>query len=235
MYLARKKDVRKIANLYMILLVATLLGGCKNTNINNLELDRYEEEIVNFDRESQYKGVPTGAVVFLGGVAVREWSNLSNDFAGMPVKNRGFGEATIREIIHYYRRLLDPFQAEVIVLNAGENDILLGATPEEVAKSFEDFLQQIVISNRASRVVYISMIPFPANMEYWAKMQKADKMIREVADNNNRVEFVDASVEFLDGNGQPIPQLFEENGHHLSPTGYTRLRAAVSPVVSEMF
>lgn len=227
--------MRKIPYYYLLLLFGALVLGCKNSNMNNLELDRFEEEIVEFERENQYKGAPTGAVVFLGGAEIRNWSSLSSDFAGMPVKNRGFGTATLREIIHYYRRLLDPFQAEVMVLNAGANDILLGAGPEEVLKSFNDFLEQIAISSRASRVVYISMIPTPANKKYLEAFRKADQLISALAYSNDRVEFVDVSGEFLNEQGEPIPQLFEADGKSLSQVGYSRLSTAVAPVVSRMF
>lgn len=227
--------MRKIAYCYLILLIGLFGWGCKNTNMNNLELNRYEEEIVEFERENQYKGAPTGAVVFLGGAEIKEWSTLKNDFAGMPVKNRAFGQATLREIIRYYRRLLDPFQAEVLVMNAGANDIVLKASPEEVLKSFNDFVQQIVISNRASRLVYISMIPTPAHLDLWPKMEKANELIKAIAGANPRIEFVDITQEYLDSNGQPIQQLFQEDGLSLNDAGYARLRTAVAPVVGRMF
>lgn len=234
-YLGPKKDVRKIAYCFLVLLTGLIGWGCKNTNINNLELDRYEEEIVDFERENQYQGAPTGAVVFLGGAKIKAWSTLNSDLAGMPIKNRAFGEATLREIIHYYRRLLDPFQAEVIVMNAGGNDIVLGARPEDVLKSFNDFTKQMAISNRASRLVYISPIPSPAQSDYIPQFLRATELIKGAATANPGIEVIDVSREFLDGNGTPIPQLYEGDGLRLNSTGYARLSAAVAPVVGRMF
>lgn len=234
-YLASKKDVRKNVYCYLVLLVGILAWGCKNTNMDNLEFNRFEEEIVEFERENQYKGAPTGAIVFLGGAHIRNWSTLTTDFTGMPVKNRGFGDATLREIIHYFRRLLDPFQAEVLVMNAGASDIVLNASAEETLQSFNDFVAQIVISNRASRLVYISMIPTPAHLGDWPEMQKANELIKAAASQNPQIEFVDVTQEYMGSNGKPIEQMFDEAGSGLNQAGYSRLRTAVAPVVERMF
>lgn len=209
--------------------------GCQNTNIDNLDPTRYEEEIKEFDRENQYKGARTGSIVLLGGAKLRGWSTVEPDFKGMPVINRAFGEATFREILHYYRRLLDPFQAEVIVMNAGENDIVLGASAEEALKSFNDFVQQLIISNRASRIVYISMIPSPKRMKYWPDFHRANELIKAVAAANPRIEFLDVTQEYLGSDGQPIEQLFQSDGVNLNTAGYARLSNAVVPVTERMF
>lgn len=219
----------------MVLLAGIVVWGCKQVNIDNLELDRYEQEIVEFERENQLKGAPTGAVVFLGGAKIREWTTLNTDLAGMPIKNRAFGEATLREVIHYYRRLLDPFQAEVIVMNAGGNDIVLGATPEEVLKSFNDFTKQMAISNRASRLVYISPVPSPKYADYIPQFQRATELIKGASSANPGIQVIDVSREFLDGNGSPILQLYESDGLRLNATGYARLSSAVAPVLGRMF
>lgn len=227
--------MKKITYLYLPILVMCLGWACDHTNINNLELDRYEAEIVEFERENQYQGAPAGAVVFLGGKHIRQWETLQADLQGMPAINRAFGEATLREILHYYRRLLDPFQAEVLVMNAGESDILLGADPEDVFQSFQDFLVQIGISQIASRVVYISVVPSPAHWSFWPELESVNQRIQEVADANSRVEFVDVTREFLGADGQPIEQLFKSDGYQLNQAGYARLSNAVVPVVSRMF
>ncbi|PHN01448.1 hypothetical protein CRP01_37315 [Flavilitoribacter nigricans DSM 23189 = NBRC 102662] len=219
----------------MILLIGTFGWGCKNTNMENLDPNRFEEEIVEFERENQYKGAPTGAIVFLGGAHIKNWSTLSTDFTGMPVKNRAFGDATLRENIHYFRRLLDPFQAEVLVMNAGASDIVLNASAEDVLKSFNDFVQQIVISNRASRLVYISIFPSPDQISYWPEMKRANELIKAVADQNPRIEFVDVTQEFIGSNGQPIEQMFDSDGSGLNQAGYARLHTAIAPVVERMF
>ncbi|MCB0629596.1 MAG: GDSL-type esterase/lipase family protein [Saprospiraceae bacterium] len=211
-----------------------ILAGCK-PNIDKLDKNRFEEEIVEFERENQYQGARKGIIVFVGDAAIKNWTTLERDFGGMPVKNRGFGTATIREINHYFRRLTDPFQPEVLVMHAGESDLLEGATPAQVKEAFEGFLQQIVISNRASRVVYISIMPSPAIWDRWPEIQQANALIKQVADANDRVEFVDIGPEMLDSNGQPIPQLYQQDGHSLSAAGYARWSGAIVPVVERMF
>lgn len=232
MYLGGKKLVRSIASFCTIVLV--LLTGC-GPNIDNLDKNRFDEEIVEFEREDQYQGARKGIIVCVGDAAVRNWTTMQQDFKGMPVKNRGFGGATILEVNHYFRRLTDPFQPEVLVMHAGENDLKLGATPAQVKAAFDAFLEQIRISNRASRVVYISIIPTPDNSNIWAEIKQANALIQQVANANDRIEFIDMSRELLDGDGQPIPQLYQSDGESLNQTGYARWANAVVPVVEKMF
>ena len=215
-------------------LMFILISACR-PNIDKLDKNRFEEEIVEFERENQYQGARKGIIVFVGDAAIKNWTTLERDFGGMPVKNRGFGTASIREINHYFRRLTDPFQPEVLVMHAGESDLLEGGTPTQVKEAFDGFLQQIAISNRASRVVYISIMPSPANWDIWPDIQQANALIKQVADANDRVEFIDIGREMLDSNGQPIQQLYEADGHSLNQTGYARWSSAIVPIVEKMF
>lgn len=203
--------------------------------MENLELNRYEESIVAFERENQNQGAPKGIIVFLGSEPIRLWANLNTDLPGMPIKNRGFGGASLREINYYFPRLTDPFQPELLVVYAGEQDIMMGATPEQVLGSFRGFLEEIKISNRASRVVYISIMATPKRMKYWPEFQKANALIKQLADENNRIAFVEINAETMGADGQPIKQLFQNDGLSLNQAGYARWASALSPIVERMY
>lgn len=252
--MARKKDVKKIVSFYLLLCL--FCWGCSGNDSNSsttsadntaassvpeaksladLKLNRYEAEILEFERENQYRGVQQGSVLFLGGAPIRKWTTLAKDFQGMPVKNRGFGNATLLEINYYYGRLTDPFQAELMVVYAGESDIVLGATPEEALAAFENFQKQIALSHRTTRIVYIGIMPSPSLWKYWPNFQKANELIKKRAAEFPSIDYVDISQEMLGADGKPIPQLFEADGYSLSPAGYARLANVVSPVLEKMF
>lgn len=224
--------MRSIA--YYCFVAVFILAGC-GPNIDNLDKNRFEEEIVEFEREDQYQGARKGIIVCVGDAALKNWTTMQQDFKGMPVKNRAFGGATMQEVNHYFRRLTDPFQPEVLVMHAGENDLQLGATPAQVKATFDGFLEQIRISNRASRVVYISIMPTPDNKNIWPEIQQTNALIQQVANANDRIEFIDMSREVLDGDGQPILQLYQTDGESLNQTGYARWASAVVPIVEKMF
>jgi len=233
MYLGFKKRVKRI--FYLLLMILPWLSGCGGETIENLQLDRYEAEIVDFERENQYEGSPKGAIVFIGDTHIKNWKNIYSDFQGMPVKNRGFGNATLREVNHYFRRLTDPFQPEVLVLHAGASDIAMGASPQEAFEAFQGFLQQIAISRRASRTIFLSLVPTEAQWDLWPEFQQTNQMIRELAQDNPMLEFLDLTREMVDADGQPIHQLYEKDGQNINSTGYARWSGALLPVLEKMF
>ena len=218
-------------------LFSLFLFGCggPSVTVENLELDRSEEAILEFERENQNLGARKGIILFLGSGPVAKWTNLNADLPGMPIKNRGFKDASLREVIHYFRRLTDPFQPELLVLYSGESDIMMGATPEQVLSGYKGFLEAIRVSNRTSRLVYISIMASPKRMKYWPEFQKANALIKQMAEENNHVVFVDINAEMMDADGKPIAQLFEADGLTLNRAGYTRWASALAPIIERMY
>ena len=56
------------------------------------EIDRFEDEIKKYEEADQAQMPPKGGVLFAGSSSIRLWSTVAQDFAPLPVINRGFGE-----------------------------------------------------------------------------------------------------------------------------------------------
>jgi hypothetical protein len=67
----------------------------------SIKIDRYESAIENFRRFDRRNTLPRNPVLFVGSSSIVFWET-SISFPEYPVINRGFGAASLPEIMHYY-------------------------------------------------------------------------------------------------------------------------------------
>ncbi len=92
----------------------------------------FSNEIAAFAQADEAGPALRDAVLFLGSSSIRLW-DIKGSFPQHSTVNRGFGGATVRDVLHYYRRLLPRSKPARILVYAGENDLAQGASPAAVA------------------------------------------------------------------------------------------------------
>lgn len=175
---------------------------------------------------------PRHAVLFVGSSSVRMWATLATAFPGVPTINRGFGGSVIADSTYYANRIVIPYHPRVIVMYAGDNDIAEGCTPQQVLEEFKAFVARVRRAEPDVAVVYISIKPSLARWNLWPDMHAANREIARWADTQTRVTFVDVATSMLGADGKPRPDLFREDGLHMSPAGYAIWVAALKPVLA---
>ena len=88
-----------------------------------LDLAKWEAEIRAFEEADRQSPPPTGGIVFAGSSSIRLWTTMTDDFAGLPVLNRGFGGSQIREVTAFADRIVIPYRPRLIVFYCGSNDV----------------------------------------------------------------------------------------------------------------
>lgn len=192
---------------------------------------RFEPEILAYENADRASPPPTGAVLFVGSSSIRLWKSLQDDFEGIPVLNRGFGGSEIADLIHYARRIIQPYYARRIVIYAGDNDLYAGKSPSEV---FDDFRALVhVIRRRQPRVpiAFISIKPSPARIRKIEAIRETNQLIREYCESRPNLEFIDIFTKMLDENGHPRRDLYQHDRLHMAPAGYVIWTAEISRFV----
>src|SRR5215471_5291197 len=69
---------------------------------------QYETDIHAFEVEDMSDPPPKGGIIFTGSSSIRMWTTLREDFAGLPVLNRGFGGSMIPEVTAFLDRIIVP-------------------------------------------------------------------------------------------------------------------------------
>jgi lysophospholipase L1-like esterase len=167
-----------------------------------------------------------GSVVFYGSSSIRLWSSLTEDFPDLPVVNAGFGGSTLAACAHFFDRLVVPLAPRSLLVYAGDNDIGDGRTPGDVLSSLRALLARFDVAFPGVPLGFLSIKPSPARWPLHGAIAEANELARvELTSRSNRF-YVDLVPAMLGEDGKPRPELYAEDGLHLSAAGY-RLWAEV--------
>jgi lysophospholipase L1-like esterase len=196
-----------------------------------LDPTRFEAEIRAFEAADRANPPPLGGIVFIGSSSIRNWTNVAADFPGVPVLNRGFGGSTLADVVHYEDRILLPYRPRLVVLYAGDNDMALSRTPEQVVADYQAFVARLRSAWPAARVVFVSIKPSPSRRTFIPQMRETNQRIRAIIARDSLQAYVDVFTPMLDPGGQPRPELFVADSLHMTRAGYLLWRALLAPIM----
>ena len=174
--------------------------------------------------------IPLGSVVFYGSSSVRLWETLQDDIeplCGATLRhcvNLGFGGSTLAACVHFFDRLPGQVQREApvrsLVFYAGENDLGDGKSVDAVYDSF--IWLHAMVRDRLPGVpfAFLSIKPSPTRANVLNEIIAVNAKIRDRITERPESVFVDVFSEMLDARGKPRPELWAEDGIHLSCAGY---------------
>jgi lysophospholipase L1-like esterase len=187
---------------------------------------RWETEVAAIEARLAEKPPQPGGVVFAGSSTIRLW-DLNTSFPNAGYVNVGFGGSQIPDSTHFAARLIAPHKPKVVVFYAGDNDIALGRTAEQVLADFKTFCAAVHTTVPKCRVVFLAIKPSLARWKRFDEQKKANALVREFCATDERLAFVDTVPLMLGPDGMPVASLYVKDGLHLSPAGYEKWTAAV--------
>ena len=190
---------------------------------------RWEKYIARFEAADKKQMPQPDGVLFIGSSSIRMWKTLEQDFAGLPVINRGFGGSQIADSNHFAGRIVHPYKPRQIVLYAGDNDVAGGKSPETVLADFQQFLKTVRAKLPKVRVSFIAIKPSLSRWKLSGKMAMANSLVRDACGKDKRLDYIDIWQPMLDDNGKPRPDLFLGDGLHLNAKGYALWTSIVKP------
>lgn len=218
--------------IYPLLVLCLTLAAALPTSARDFTPDpgRYEDNMLQFEREDAENYPPPGCVIFMGSSSIRGWKTLDEDFAGMDVVRRGYGGSQISDAIYYVERIVVPYHPTAIVLYAGDNDIG-GKGADVVVADFKEFVRTVHSYIGPRAIYFIAIKPSIARWNLWPQMQKANAAIEQWAATQDAVYYIDIATPMLGADGKPRPELFQEDGLHMTREGYTVWTEAVKPKI----
>ena len=192
---------------------------------------QWEREIAAFEAKDREHMPAKGGILFTGSSVIRLWKTLGDDFAGLPVINRGFGGSEIADATHFAERIIFPHEPKQIVLRAGGNDIHNGRLPSEVAADFQDFVRTVHRRLPRTEILYIGVNPAPVRWGETDKMRDLNRRIRALALEMPFVTYIDGFDLGLDPShpDRADPDVFVADRLHFNAEGYKRLTERVRP------
>ncbi len=193
--------------------------------------ERWESAIAKFEESDRAAPIKPGGVLFIGSSSIRMWKTLAEDFPGTPTLNRGFGGSEISDSIHFADRIVFPYKPRQIVMYAGDNDVSKGKSAEEVARDFRTFVKKVRKELPGVRVAFIAIKPSLKRWNLAPEMKEANGKIRNYCRWHRGVVYLDIWKPMLGEDGKPRPELFIEDGLHLSREGYELWTSVIRPYV----
>ncbi len=195
----------------------------------------FASEIAAFETADKRQMPPKDGVLFIGSSSIRLWSTLAQDFPELLVINRGFGGSQIYQSTHYAKRIVFPYRAKMIVMYAGGNDLNAGKTPSQILRDFKAFVKTVHRKQPDTRIAYISINPSIARWKQEAKVLEANRLIRKYIEENasakRKLSFLSSHERLLSADGQPRPEILQQDGLHLNPQGYKEWLAILKPQI----
>ena len=193
---------------------------------------QWEGDIRRFEEADSLRPPPRGAVLFVGSSSIRFWESAERDFPGVTIVRRGFGGSEMGDVLHYADRVVLPYAPRTIVLYAGDNDLGAGRTPQQVFDDYRHFVELVHARLPETRIAFIAVKPSLARWSLVDSIRKTNAMVQEYAARDpRRLVYVDVFTPMLDASGRPRPELFREDGLHMTARGYALWTEVLTPYV----
>ena len=170
-------------------------------------------------------------MLFVGASSIVRWKTLAEDFAGVPVLNRGFGGNQIKDSTFYADKMIFPYEPKAIFLRAGGNDINAGWPAADVFEDFKAFVAKVRGRLPNTPIFFIGQSPSIKRETQIDEGNKLNDLIAAWAKTQTRITYIDTRDLTLDKDGKVRPDLFVDDMLHFNETGYKLLAARVKPFV----
>lgn len=205
--------------LLLALLVPSLLRAEPPPTLTHPS-QKWEKDIAKFEASDKTSPPPQGGIEFIGASGITRWKTLTEDFAGLPVYNRGFGGSQIEDSTYFADRIIIPYHPKTIVFQAGGNDIAAGKSPEKVAKDFEALVTKVRSALPDVRILFIEQTASSKRWEQRDKQQQLNKLVKDFIAKDKSLVFVPMWNEFIGSDGKPNDSLYVEDKLHNNAAGY---------------
>lgn len=202
--------------------------------ISTLPADAPFAEQINAFTEADAREFPEpGGVVFIGSSSITRWLGAQRDFPFINLIRRGFGGSTLDQSTLYADRIAIPYQPRLIVMYAGDNDIALGESADEVFDDFRAFVATVHAELPDTLIAFASIKFSPSRWHLKDEIARANALIAEYSAATPNVHFIDLTQTLLGENGEPRPELFSD-GLHPNRDGYKKWIEVLSPAIRQL-
>ena len=195
--------------------------------------EKLEQAVAAFEAKDKTAPPAPNTIEFIGSSTFTRWGSLKQDFAPLPVYNRGFGGSRVEDVLRVVPRIVLPYHPAVIVYYCGDNNLHSPSKPEPepIVKGFTDFVAQVHAALPGTHIIYLSVKPSPRRWPSWAEAQAVNAKVKAFCASDPTLGFVDIGPTLLNDKGEPDPALYVEDHLHMTAAGYAKVTALLKPVV----
>ncbi len=182
-----------------------------------LNLEEFEGEVQALGNQLSGKSWTGNETVFYGSSTIRLWERIAQDLSPLNCVNCGFGGSTYALCNYYFDRIFEDSKAGAFVLYAGDNDVELGYSVEEISRSCESVIRKIRALNGHTQITVVSIKPSPIRAHLNSIIDDTNKGLKRMA--------LEYDCQWLETNQSmhdytKLERLFVDDMLHLNDNGY---------------
>lgn len=194
----------------------------------------FQSEIDAFAKADKTNMPAEGKILFAGSSSFRLWKDVNQYFPGKPILNRGFGGATLLDLIHFSEETIIQYKPKQIFIYCGENDIADNDTvkPIDVLNRFKKLYNILRIKlPTKTPIVFLSLKPSIARWSMHERMAASNNLIKNFISTQKNIQFLDVYSKMLDTDGTPFKDIFIADKLHMNAKGYTIWQQQIAPLL----
>ena len=190
---------------------------------NLIQIDRFEKEIEKFRRFDLRNTFQKKSILFIGSSSIVHWETAVA-FPEFNVINRGFGGASIPEIIHYYPDIIKKYSPSILIVYC-DIDIERGRSPNKTVDAYKKLIDKVRADFPQLPIVLLSMKPTLIDDFLGKDVRKnkiiANNMLSQYCSFEKNLHYVDITKVMIKPDGSLHADIFLPDGMHMNKLGYT--------------
>jgi lysophospholipase L1-like esterase len=219
----------------LFLAFSVTVAGCpgKSNAQTNAPANRFENNMRIYEAADKTKTPPRNSILLAGDSQFFRWKTVAEDLPGFTIINRGIDGFQTSDLLYFADRLILPYQARLIVLHIGGNDVHGGKTPEQVLGDFKKLVARIRTVQPTVPIVFSSTTPGPGRWEESDRRKETNRVIKNYIATQPGLQFLDLWDAMLTSEGKPRKDLWVADGVHPNHAGYLLRVKLMLPLLGE--
>lgn len=175
---------------------------------------------------------PRDAILFIGSSIFRQWTNVRDHMAPLPVFNRAFGGSRTWEVLHYMDQIVLPYRPRIIVYYTGSNDVNAGESAEDIVSRVQAFIDRAHAALPETRVYFVAINKSPDKRNRWSVVDAVNNALGARAKTMPHLRYIDLNPALFDDKGEPKTELYRPDGLHFHPPAYDLFAGIIKPILT---
>ena len=193
---------------------------------------RFADQIKSMLDEDRSAPPPQNAILFIGSSIFRQWTNVKEHMAPLPVFNRAFGGSRTWEVLHYMDQIVLPYRPRIIVYYTGSNDVNAGQPAQAIVGRTMEFMMRAHTALPATRIYYVAINRSPDKRDKWDVVDAVNAQMKTTASSTPYLDYIDLNP-VLFKHGEPRMELYRPDGLHFHPPAYDEFTDIIKPVLTQ--
>ncbi len=240
-----KKKISRMLSVLFALTVVLAAGGPAMAAEKKSPADeaakrwaQYEPSFKAFADADRAAPPVKGGVLFVGSSIFRQWKEVAEHMAPLPVLNRAFGGSRTGDQVARFDQVVLPYAPKVIVYYCGSNDLKAGTTPEDPAAifgRFREFSVRVQKFQPTTRIIYVTATRSPDRVARWEQVDHYNALVRAYCAATPHHTFIDINPALVDAHGHPRLELYVADKLHFQPATYLEFTKIIKPVLQRVW